>query len=52
MRERAKFVLKQSVNLGGICEVDGRSWRTSLHLQRGKGENTPLTAVLLLNPKE
>lgn len=52
MRERAKFVLKQSVNLGGICEVDGRSWRASLHLQRGKGENTPLTALLLLNPKE
>lgn len=52
IRERAKFLLKQSINLGGICEVDGRSWRTSLCLQRGEGENFPLPEVLLLNPKK
>lgn len=39
------------INLG-IGEVGGRSWRTSLCLQQGEGENPPLTAELLLNPKE
>lgn len=47
IREGAKFLVKLPINLGNIYEVDGRSWRTSMYLQWGKGENPPLTSVQL-----
>lgn len=36
-----------STNLGDICEVDGRSWRTTMYLQWSKDEKPLLMSVQL-----